>query len=297
MHLFNLGHPKINGETLPNLELKDGRIFYETYGEKGRWVVLIHGAWASHEWWKEQIPVLSTRYRVLALDVRGHGRSSRLRRPSSVKKFSEDLHELLTHLNVEEAALIGWSMGGLISLQYTVDHPEVVRALVLIASRAHKKRRGYDPLKEYLEKLAETMAFSLSSPFEFFMALDNKEYYMREFRREVEDMFTEKASEELIDWAMRAIQVNSPEDLVNVSLSIKDFDLSAKLSEIKVPTLIIAGGRDRMVPLSLTEKLKEIPNSEMVVFPDAGHYLLLEEPEKVNACLMSFLQKAYPPSA
>ncbi len=282
---------------MPNLELKDGRIFYEIYGGRGRWIVLIHGAWASHEWWKEQIPVLSMRYRVLALDVRGHGRSSRLRRPSSVKKFSDDLHELLTYLNVKEAAFMGWSMGGLISLQYTVDHPDVVRALVLIASRAHRRRGGYDPLKEYLGKLAETMAFSLSSPFEFFTALDNREYYMKEFRREVEDMFTEKASEELIDWAMRAIQVNSPEDIVNVFLSLKNFDLSDKLSKIKIPTLVIAGGRDRMVPLFLTEKLREIPSSEMVVFPDAGHYLLLEEPEKVNACLVSFLQKAYPPSA
>lgn len=84
------------------------------------------------------MPELSRDYRVLSLDVRGHGQSSSLQRVYSVDGFARDLEILLEKVGIDEVALVGWSMEGIISLQYCLNHPSKVRALILIATRGHR---------------------------------------------------------------------------------------------------------------------------------------------------------------
>ena len=119
------------------LEMENGRIFYEAKGE-GRWLVLVHGAWASSGWWRWQIPQLSRTYRLLTFDLRGHGQSSPLLKPDSVEGFAKDLEILSREVGVTEAALVGWSLGGMISLQYALSHPSEVKALVLVGTRRNR---------------------------------------------------------------------------------------------------------------------------------------------------------------
>lgn len=264
----------------------DNEIYYEVYGE-GRPLMLIHGAWASHEWWRMQIPEFSKRYRVIALDVRGHGKSARLEKPTTVKKLAEDVDRVLTHLNVDEIVLIGWSMGGIISAQYYFDHPDKVKGLILISSRLHKRPRML--IEAYLRSIREM--FTLFMDFADFEGFESLKYE-DEVKKEVEKMFSPSTDPEIIKWAIEDLTNNRRRDYLNIVKTIARFDASDKLHMIKVPTLIIVGDKDERTPPEFSKKIHEkIPNSKLVIINGYGHYVLLERPDIVNKEVLTFLDE------
>jgi len=274
---------------VPFIKLDGERIFYEVFGS-GRCVVLIHGAWASHKWWKNQIPVLSKRYKVIAVDLRGHGLSSELKKPISIDEFSNDIKAILEKEEVEEVALIGWSMGGIISMRYAIEND--VKALVLIATRAHKNYR-YDPVRDYIERFEENLYKMMSSPYELAKLADDN-YRTKVLKEELKEVLSKNVPRELLDWMIEEIK-KFPGDPLNVALSVSGYELGDRIKEIKAPTLIIIGDEDKVIDPSLSLRLKEIPNSEVVVLRGAGHYLILERAEEVNTHIISFLNRFYPP--
>ena len=274
---------------MPFIELDGGRIFYEVFGS-GRCVVLIHGAWASHKWWKEQIPVLSSRYKVIAVDLRGHGLSSELKKPISIDDFSNDIKTVLEREKVDEVALIGWSMGGMISMRYALEND--VKALILIATRAHKNY-SYDPVKDYIERFEENVYKMISSPFELAKLADDR-YRTEILKDELKEVLSRNAPKELLDWMIEEIK-RFPGDPLNVALSVSGYELGDRIKEIKAPTLIIIGDEDKIIDPSLSLRLKDIPNSEVIILRGAGHYLILERAEEVNEHIISFLNRFYPP--
>ncbi|MEM1677221.1 MAG: alpha/beta hydrolase [Nitrososphaerota archaeon] len=260
-------------------------IYYEVYGE-GRPLVLIHGAWASHEWWRMQIPELSKYYKVVAMDVRGHGKSARLEKPTTVEKLAEDLDMLLDHLKVDEVVMIGWSMGGMISTQYYFMHPEKVKALILLASRLFKRPRML--LEAYLRVWREMLTVFMDfADYEGFESTKYEDFV----RRELEKSFHPNTPREVIEWAVRDLTENRRRDYLNLVKTLSRYDASKKLGEIKVPTLIIAGDRNDTVPLDYLKRAKEmIPNSKLIILEGYGHYFLLEAPERVNKEILEFLR-------
>jgi len=122
---------------VPFVDVEDARLFYEIKGQ-GYPLVLLHGAWASHRWWRWQIPDLSQHYKVIAFDVRGHGQSTPLENVYSVKGFVRDMDIAFRSIGAQMPVLVGWSMGGIISMQYCMDYPGSAKALILIATRGHK---------------------------------------------------------------------------------------------------------------------------------------------------------------
>ena len=118
------------------LQTPDGiELFYETYGEKGDTpVILVHGAGADHEMWLPQIAKYPAEgLFVIAPDIRGHGNSSKVE-SFKIKDCAKDINELLEHMEIARASLVGVSMGGLIVQQFTVDFPEKVDKLVIADS-------------------------------------------------------------------------------------------------------------------------------------------------------------------
>lgn len=274
---------------MPFVELNGERIFYEVFGS-GRCVFLIHGAWASHKWWKEQIPVLSKRYKVIAVDLRGHGLSSELKRPVSIDELSNDIKAVLEREGEDEVALIGWSMGGIISMRYAIENE--VKALVLIATRAHRNY-GYDPVRDYIERFEENMYRMMSSPFELAKLADDK-YRTEVLKEELKEVLSKNAPRDLLDWMIEEIK-RFPGDPLNVALSVSGYELGDRIKEIRAPTLIIIGDEDKVVDPSLSLRLKDIPGSEVVVLRGASHYLILERAEEVNMHIINFLNRFYPP--
>ncbi len=275
---------------MPFVEVEDGRLYYDVSG-KGPSLVLIHGAWASHEWWRWQVPELSKDYQVLSLDVRGHGQSSPLKAAYSVDGFTRDLESFLQKVGIDKVALVGWSMGGIISMEYCLNHPSKVRALILIATRGHRnpqmKRRI---MFQYLQaRLSLLMDFT--SPRKYDRAAEGFPGEQERVKREVANMLSPTTPREVFDWVMDDITNKPRENYFEVAKSIWNWEAGEELKRINVPTLIMVGEKDSRTPPRFSHLLHaEIPNSRLVIVKDAGHCLALERPQVVNAETIKFLK-------
>ncbi len=276
-------------------EMEDGRLYYELRG-RGRPVVLLHGAWASHGWWRWQVPELARHFQVLTVDVRGHGRSSPLDGVYSVAGFARDLDKLLEGLGVEEAALVGWSMGGLISMQYCLDHPRRVRALVLIATRGHRNRAMKIRVVVNYVRSVLGLVMVLSVPRKYdrtgrTMAEESRGWFERETRK----MLSPTAPKEVLAWVASELARNPRKNYLAVARSLWNWGPGEALREIGVPTLIIVGEDDRLTPPRFSRLLHEIiPDSRLVVVENATHYAALERAETVNSEIIDFLSRMWP---
>lgn len=287
---------------MPYASVDAGQIYYDVAGE-GPWLVFIHGAWASHEWWRWQIPDLSRNYRTLALDVRGHGRSTPLDGAYSVRGFVRDLDMLFEEVGVEKAVLVGWSMGGLISLQYCMDHPSKVAALILIATRGTRNPKMKRRIRfQYLQARLRLMA-DLSFPRVLYDEGDQEPEPRQDqaeaggkqdwVEREVRGMLSPGASREVFDWVTRDIRENPRTNYFEVAKSIWDWDGTDGLGKIGVPTLIMVGALDDRTAPRLSRTLHAmIPGSKLVIVEGAGHCLTLERPDLVNTEILKFLHEA-----
>jgi pimeloyl-ACP methyl ester carboxylesterase len=269
---------------MPFIELERGKLYYEISG-RGRWLVLIHGAWATHEWWRWQVPKLSQNYRVLTLDVRGHGQSSPLPKPDSVDNFAKDLEALLQEVGAKEVALAGWSMGGIISMQYYLNNPSRVKALILIATRGHRNPKM--KLRLWLQKLQTRLSLMMD------FADYNPVIYQDQVEREVKSMLSPTTPKEAVEWIMGDLANNPRKNFFEVAQTLWDWEAGERLATINVPTLIMVGEKDNRTPPHFSHLLHEkIPNSKLVVVEDCGHYLLLERPDIVNNEILKFLEEA-----
>ena len=275
---------------MPFVEVEDGRLYYALSG-KGRPLVLIHGAWASHDWWRWQVPELSQSYRVIAVDVRGHGRSSRLEGAYSVEGFARDLEILFKKVGVKETALIGWSMGGMISMHYCLQSPAKVKALILIATRGRRnpqmKRRI---LFQYLQAQL-SLFMDLTWPRKYDRAAERFPGEEERVKREVKKMLSPSTPKEVSDWVLADLIKNPRTNYFEVARSIQDWEGGEALRRITTPTLIMVGQKDDRTPPRFSQILHGyMPNSRLVVVEDAGHCLALERPEVVNTEIIRFLK-------
>lgn len=115
-------------------------LHYEEYGQ-GEPLVLLHGLGSSCQDWELQVPVLSGHYRVILMDIRGHGRSDKPADGYQIATFSADLLALLEHLHTGPVHFVGLSMGGMVGFQFAVDHPQWLRSLCIVNSAPEVKRR------------------------------------------------------------------------------------------------------------------------------------------------------------
>ena len=144
---------------MPTATVNGVRLFYEDVGE-GPAIILLHGFTGSHKDWAAQIPILAEKYRVIAIDQRGHGQSTA---PSSASDYSvrimaEDARGLLRHLGIDRSCIMGHSMGGFMAFELVLAYPEMVSALVLVdtSSGEFERAPGYAELRARLDELART---------------------------------------------------------------------------------------------------------------------------------------------
>jgi len=269
---------------VPFVEVEKGKVYYEISG-KGQWLVLIHGAWASHEWWRWQVPELSQSYRILSLDVRGHGQSSPLEKPASVDNFARDLETLLQKVGADEVSLVGWSMGGIISMQYYLSNPSRVKALVLIATRG--QRNPKTKLRVWLQQMQARLSLMMD------FAGYKESIYPEQVEKEIRSMLSPATPKKVVDWIMTDLANNPRRNFLEVAKSLWNWEAGERLTTINVPTLIMVGEEDNTTPPRFSHFLHaKIPNSKLMVVKNCGHYLLLERPDIVNTEIVKFLKDA-----
>ena len=261
------------------LEVTGAKLSYEVSGN-GKWLVLVHGHGDNQAAWYNQVPVFSQQYKVLTFDCRGHGQTEVTDGDYSTDACIADLHNLLNSLNVDTAVLLGYSMGAGIALEYAIQHPNKVRALILanggtIRNQSLEEMRQADERRRAQNEairnngLAATFNDRLTTIFspgfperapavvekyrEIYLANDSAKYLAR----------------------AQAVSPRPPVDY----------------SRVSCPTLIIAGERDGFFSAeAAVATQKAIANCQLKVFP-TGHATAMEDPEGFNASVLNFLEE------
>jgi len=254
-----------------------GEIFYVDAGiSKADTIVLIHGFPFSHEMWDPQIEALQKRFRVIAYDLRGHGKSGVGDGQYTLEFFVDDLLGLLDHLGIERAVLCGLSMGGYIALRAVERNPERVRGLILADTQAKA-----DSNEAKLRRAAAIKSVK---------AMGVKAYA----EGSVKSVFAPQTlanNADAVEKIRRIVQSNSSLGICGALLALASrTDTTESLSGIRVPTLILVGEHDTSTPPSASQEMhNKILNSEIHVIPNAAHLSNLENSEEFNKHLLDFL--------
>ncbi len=176
-------------------------------------------------------------------------------------------------------------------MEYCLNHPSKVRALILIATRGHRKPQMKRRIMiQYLHaRLSLIMDFT--SPRKYDRVAEGFSGEQERVKREVENMLSPTTPREVFDWVMADLTNKPRENYFEVAKSIWNWEAGEELKRINVPTLIMVGEKDTRTPPRFSHLLHaEIPDSRLVVVKDAGHCLALERPQVVNAEIIKFLK-------
>jgi 3-oxoadipate enol-lactonase len=255
--------------------------YYEEEGA-GPPVVLIHGHSADRRLWDRQSAFLAQcGFRALRYDLRGHGCTDAPATGYTFADYSLDLRDLLDHLRIDRAHLVGLSMGGGVALTFALDNPRRTASLVLIDSCLP----GYAYSPEFeadIERLRDAVRREGSAP------------ALRKYWLEHPIFASIRRFPDRFD-LLRQMVITYPaaDYLDETEYPVPQRQPSDRLHEIEAPTLVMAGELDLADFLLIAEILAaNIPNARKLVVPDAGHVLNLEKPEEVNEALLPFLREA-----
>ncbi|MDE3057386.1 MAG: alpha/beta fold hydrolase [Bacteroidota bacterium] len=245
-------------------------------------VILIHGFPFNHKMWMMpggQTESLAGMYHVIAYDVRGHGESEVGDGMYSIEFFADDLLGLMDHLNVQQAVVLGLSMGGYIALRAIQKKPERFKGLVLCNTRADA-----DSNESKIKRAAAIRAIKTNGPRIFAQEMVKNLFAPLSFE-------TKQNAVKLIE---STIERTAPLALCGTELALAArVDSAPSLPAIKVPTLIMTGELDAIAPPETGKAMQEaIPNSDFFVIPQAAHLSNLENPDEFNRHVLEFLQKA-----
>lgn len=262
---------------MPTLRTGDVELHYEDTGA-GAPVLLLHGLGSSAADWAPQIEVLAPRYRVIALDARGSGRSRDLVHPAgpfSVKQFAADAAALLDHLGAAPAHVVGLSMGGMIAFQLAVDSPRHVRSLCIVNSGPHLVARHP---REHLALGIRRVLAAVLTPKQ-----------MGEFL--APRLFPDEGHEELRSQFKERIADNEPAAYRATFRALVGWSVADRIGEITAPTLVVASDLDYTPVSAKEEYARQMPNAELVVIKGAHHAVPVEVPGEFNTILLAFLAR------
>ncbi|HSE30911.1 MAG TPA: alpha/beta fold hydrolase [Pyrinomonadaceae bacterium] len=260
---------------MPKTHVNNIEIAYDDTGS-GPAVVLIHGYPFNRSMWADQVSTLTDRYRVVTLDLRGHGESESSSGASTMKLLAQDIAALMDELRIERAVIGGLSMGGYVALAFYQLFPERVEKLLLADTRAQADtEEGKATRAEQVQQiLAEGMAGIVNAMLPKLLCPETVSKRPDIVKR-VRDMMIHTSPE----GAAAALRGMAERE-----------DQTERLSQIKVPTLIVVGKEDPITPVADSERMHErISGSELVVIENASHVSNIEQPETFNGALQAFL--------
>jgi 3-oxoadipate enol-lactonase len=266
---------------MPTVTANGVRLFYEETGAPDAPpLVLIMGWGGDHTAWAFQVPALALDHRVIALDNRGVGQSEVPEAPYTIPGMAADVVGLMDALGITRAHVCGASMGGMIAQELVLRHPERVRTLQLHCTAPR--------IDAYGRFLIDTL-----------IAVKARGDREENVRAVMPWLLCRKTMVERPDfirfWIERALTYPYPtgyEGLARQADAIRGHDTTARLGEIRVPTLLTTGAEDILVPpVSSHELHARIPGSQLVTLPEAGHLHFIEQADTFNAACVEFLGK------
>jgi len=270
---------------MPVAHLNDTELFYVEVGEGLPCLVMHGGLGGDHSALHPWLDPLGDVMRLVYYDHRGNGRSGRP--PSETITFEQlcaDADALREHLGFEEVAVLGYSFGGFVALEYGLRFPERISHLILLDTA---------PTLGYAEEI-EANARRKGATQEQLEALDaSPEAESESWRlwKLIEPLYFHTFDADLAERVMGKTVISVGAADAGDAI-IEDWDLTPRLGEISAPTLILVGRDDFICPPSQAKIMHEgIPNSELVVFENSGHFTHVEEPEAFFDAVLGWLRR------
>lgn len=239
-------------------------------------VTLSHSLATNLSMWDPQVPALTSRYRVLGYDTRGHGGTDAPEGPYSLEQLAEDARALLQALGISRTHFIGLSMGGMIGQILGLEHPQLLQSLVLCDTSSRVPAEA-KPMWD--ERIRVTRAQGMEPHVEPTIG----RWFTAPFREKHPDVVS----------PVRAmIRATNPKGYIGCCQAIARLDLTDRLHAITVPTLIIVGEDDPGTPVAASRTIHDkIKGSELVILKSASHLSNIEQPEAFNRAATAFLAK------
>lgn len=273
---------------MPKNKVNDIEIYYETTGS-GEPLVLISGLGYPLWQWHKIVPYLSEHFQVITFDNRGAGQTDKPAGPYTSQMLAADTAGLLDALDIEKATVMGHSMGGFIAQAMALDFPEKVSRLILCSTNFGGPRHvpvsaeafavltdtTTDPLTRFTNGLKVSTAPGWA---------DTNPDFVKEW----------------VEWRVaNPMDVDAYQSQLAIGLALisEDAAFEHKLPNISVPTLILFGAHDKVVPPENAELLaKQIRGSRIAILPDAGHFFPIEAPEAASQVVIDFIKVGGAPS-
>jgi pimeloyl-ACP methyl ester carboxylesterase len=255
---------------MPFLVRPDGcRLYYEVHGETDApAVMLLEGLGGDIPGWRRNIPHLAARYRVVAYDFRGNGRSGKPDEPMTMTTFVDDTLALMDELALDAAHLYGQSFGGMVAMELALTHPNRVRSLVLAATHGGFARAS---------RVGRAGRVPKDKPY---LAL-----YSAEFAREHPDHVAE-------DILVGSQNPRPPRSGKQQWFALAAWDAWDRVAAIACPTLVLHGTEDRLVSVENARRLATaIPGAKLVLLDGAGHVYHSEQAVAADEAVLAFLDE------
>lgn len=258
----------------------NGTQFYYEVAGTGYPLVLVHAGIADRRMWDAQVRAFAQHYKVIRYDMRGYGKTAMVAGPFS---HHQDLYDLLRFLGIEHAHLLGCSKGGTTIIDFTLEHPEMVSALVLVAATPSGYELRGDPPKQWDELVAayKQHNFARASELEVQIWVDGPHRTPDQVDPTIRDRVREM---NMIALATEASELGSEQPLEPAAVN--------RLAELHVPTLVIVGDLDVPKLVTAGELLaSKIVGAAKAVIPGTAHLPNLEQPEAFNQIVLDFLRR------
>lgn len=277
---------------MPYETINDIEIYYEIHGPSEAPPIIFIEGWGYSLWmWFRQIPFLKEKYRCIVFDNRGVGKSSKPNYPYTMEMFANDAVSLMDALDIQTAHILGISMGGFIAQQIAISYPDKVRSLILVSTSFGGPNT--------IPSSNRTQAMMFATPTE---TLSKEQATKMRYSVVFSEQF-QRENKSLID------QIQSWREQVPQSLIARGHQASAAIAfnaenevkKIKVPTLILHGISDLVVPPENAEDLAQhIPTSRLILIEGGPHLSFIEYYEKFNEQVANFIdeveKKSFSPS-
>lgn len=248
------------------------KINYIEQGSGDEVIIFVHGLASSKGAWKEVLELLPKEYHAYALDQRGHGQSER---PGSYKltEFVEDIYAFSQELGIKRFTLVGHSMGGKIGMKFALDHPDLLKALVLVCPAP---AFAFPP--DQVPAINDGMKMMLATP--------------ESIRRYIEwEISGRPVSEERIIDMINDMSSIDPAAIEGCGVFLYSLNLIPQLGDIETPTMIVAGAEDKSITLDIARPTADaIKGSRLEVLENSSHFLTLETPQELVDLLTSFIK-------
>jgi 3-oxoadipate enol-lactonase len=222
-----------------------------------------------------QIAELVHRYRVVALDLPGHGESPPVYSRTTIPDLSKKVYQTIKSLNTESGILVGHSLGGLTALQMILDAPEHFRALVLVNAVPHMRISRHS-LRQAIGRVPDVLLGRMDNVAEF-VASEHFPHQQQDLLRRL---------------AVRRIKSVEQDTYKHMMTAILRFDVRRKLDRIRMPVLVVSGSEDQVFSLPEKKFLAEhLPDVTWIEMEHSGHASPQDAPERFNRVMWSFLDQ------